>query len=223
MSDLDALLPRPLPRRRRRRLTLVVIAHDDGEVAALEVPQSRWRRARLVTLVGRSEAQLEDDLAALPAVHVVVDVRPSAGSGQRDTFERCFFLVAHRGAWVALRSTTRMPRHEPLPQLVGELQVSHPNRNLPRRWRQHVRASTGIRVTPDAVVIGKRRNHLLGLRSTEVPDLLRSREPGLRVAEIARLPGGTLDAHGLLHDHGADPRVRVPDALTYPEHVVRRY
>src|SRR5262245_39458097 len=107
MSDLDPLLPRPLPRRQRRRLILVVIAHDDGGVASLEVPQSRWQRARLVTLVGLSEERLEDELAALRNVHAVVDARPAAGSQQRDTFERCFFLVAHRGAWVALRSTGR--------------------------------------------------------------------------------------------------------------------
>jgi capsular polysaccharide biosynthesis protein len=222
MSNIERVLPRALPRRRRDG-TLVVIAGDAQEVAALELDKSHWKHAHRITLVGGTPATLHEELAALTAVHLVVDVRSASGSSQLDAFERCFFHLAPRGVWVALRSSRPVRRQEPLVDLAHQLQGPQPRRRLGRPWRYHLRAVSDVKVTHDLVVIGKRKRHLLRLREDQVPSLLQAREPDLRVTEIARLDAGTLDTTGRMHDYGVEPHVHVPDVLTYPAHVVRRY
>src|SRR5262245_19591410 len=221
-SDVHRLLPRVLPRKHLRR-TVVVVADDDAGVAGLDLAHSRYRRAHVVPVVGRSEAELHQELAALSAVHLVVDVRPSSGPSQRDAFELAFFHLAPRGAWVALRSTGGEPGPEPLVDLAGLFEGPKARKRVGKRWHEHLASATDVRVSPELVVIGKRKKHLLRLPEDQAPALLSTREPGLRVTEVARFQPGTLDTTGRTHDHGVEPFVHVPEVLSYPEHVVRRY
>jgi len=223
MSEIDRHLPRPLPRRWRRRLTLVVVARSEGEASRLDLSSSRWRDARTVRLVGRSQPELQRELAALRDVHLVVDLRPADGPEQREAFEHGFLHLAALGRWVALRSTGPLRGSEPLTDLARALQEPRPLLALGEPWREHVRSVSQVHVTRDLVVFGKRKKHLLRLREDDVPTLLVAREPAVRFTEIQRLPGGSLDTGGRVHDHGVEPRVRVPEVLAYPDHVVRRY
>ncbi len=222
MADVDRQLPQSLRRRRRRR-TVVVIAHDPRQVTRLQINKSRWERARVVPVIGRSSTDLHRELAALGRVALVVDVRGSSGSVQLTAFEQNFFHLPPHGAWVSLRSSGPVRRDEPMVDLAHRLADRPSPRELEKEWREHARSASDVRVTPDMVVVSKRRQHLLRLSEREAPGVLRSREPGLRVTQVARLEAGVLDTEGRMHDYGVVPDLRVPDVLPYPEHTVRRY
>ena len=222
MTDIDRELW-PRLRRRRGRRTVVVIAGDPREMTRLRIGESRWARARVVPLVGRSPAELQRDLTELGGVGLVIDARGSAGPQQLSAFEHCFFHLPPQGAWVSLRTTRPMRGSEPLVELAGRLADPVARREVEKPWREHRRSVAGIRVTRDLVVMRKRKRHLLRLREADVPGLLRAREPGLEVTEVARLDAGVLDTEGRMHDHGVVPGLLVPDAMPYPVHVVRRY
>ena len=222
MADIDRQLW-PRLRRRRARRTLVVIASDPREVARLSIAESRWARARVVPLIGRSPAQLQRELSGLSGVVVVVDARASTGQLQVGAFRQCFFHLPPQGAWVSLRTTRPLRGAEPLVALAERLADPVSRRAIEKPWREHRRSVAVVRVAPDLVVLRKRKRHLLRLREADVPTLLRAREPGLEVTEIARLAPGMLDTGGRMHDHGVVPGLQVPDAMPYPVHVVRRY
>ncbi len=222
MSDLDRVLP-PAVRSDRGRRIVVVLAGDQREVDALKIDRSPWARARVVPIVGRSVAQAHDELAALPAVGLVVDTRRSSDAVQLGTFERLFFHLDPKGAWVALRPSRRADTSEPLVERAEALADKPSRRRLRKSWRAQLAAVGEVRVTPRVVVIVKRRKHLLRLRDSEALLLLPSREPGLHTTEIARLEGGVLDNTGLVTEYGGSPEPHVPDLLPYPVHEVRRY
>ena len=222
MSDVDRELP-PALRSGRRDRTVVVLANEQREVDALKIDRSPWAKARVVPIVGRSTAETHDALAALPGVGLVVDARRSSDAVQLGTFERLFFHLDPKGAWVAFRPGRRAPAPEPLVKRARQMDDTQSRRRLQKTWREHVRAVGEVHVTPRMVVIGKRRRHLLRLRDSEALHLLPSREPGLRVTEIARLDAGVIDNGGLATEYGGSPEPRVPDLLPYPVHVVRRY
>lgn len=222
MSDVDRLLPSGLRRKRRKR-TLVVIADRRRQVTRLQIGRSRWGRSRLVTLVGRTTGELHDDLAALSQVRVVVDVRSSSGPQQLEAFERCFFHLGPGDAWLALRDVVRLGRREPLVDLAGLLQGSARPREVEPRWRTHARATAASQTTPRLVVMVKRRRHLLRMREQGLVELLRTREPRLRVRVVEELPGGSLDGGRLTTEYGGSPEPRVPGTLSYPALTVRHY
>jgi capsular polysaccharide biosynthesis protein len=223
MTDIDEALPRAFTRWRRPRLTLVVIADHERQVTRLSIDRSSWAPARLITLVGRTPAEVHEELSQLRVVHLVLDVRSATGPAQLDTLELSAFHLARRGAWVALRSVIPARGDEPLVQLATQLQGPQPRRVVASSWRPYVRSLAVVHITRTMVVLRKKKPHMLSLRHDQVPALLRSREPDLQVTEIARLPGGVVDTTGRRFDYGVEPRVRVPDVLPYPEHVVRRY
>ena len=222
MSDVDRQLPRAVRTDRRSR-TLVVLASSQRQVDALKIDRSPWAKARVVPIVGRSTAEAHDTLAALPGVGLVVDARRSSDAVRLGTFERLFFHLDPKGAWVALRPGRRAPTPEPLVKRAKALDDPKARRRLQKTWREHVRAVDDVRVTPRMVVLGKRRRHLLRMRDSDALHLLPSREPGLRVTEIARLDAGVIDNSGLATEYGGSPEPRVPDLLPYPVHEVRRY
>ena len=222
MADIDRQLPRSLRRRRRRR-TVVVIARDPRQVARLQLSHSRWGRARVVQVIGRSPTDVHRELAALGRVALVVDARGSTGPAQLSEFEQNFFHLPPRSAWVSVRTSRPTRRDEPLVDLAGRLADRSSRRALERSWREHARSVAQVRVTPGLVVMSKRRKHLLRLSEGEAPGVLRSREPGLRVTEVARLDAGVLDTEGRMHDYGVLPHLRTPAVLPYPVHTVRRY
>src|SRR3954454_7826102 len=119
MTDIDEALPRAFKRWRRPRLTLVVIADHERQVASLRIDRSSWAPARLVTLVRHTPAEVHQDLARLRAVHLVVDVRSATGPEQLDSLELSAFHLVRRGAWVTLRSAMPAGRDEPLVQLAA--------------------------------------------------------------------------------------------------------
>src|SRR3954447_2253253 len=223
MTDIDAALPRAFKRWRRPRLTLVVIADHERQVARLRIDRSSWAPARLVTPVGRTPPEVHQELAQLRAFHLVVDVRFATGPAQLDTLQQSAFHLARRGGWVSLRSILPARGDEPLVQLAGQLQGPQPRQVVESSWRPYVRSLAVVRISRTMVVLRKKKTHLLGLRQDQVPALLRSREPDLQVTEIARLPGGVVDTTGRRFDYGVEPRVRVPDVLPYPDHMIRRY
>ncbi len=106
MSDIDRELPSTV-RPGDRSGTVVVLANDRREVEALEIDRSPWAKARVVPIVGASEAETHAGLAAQSRVGLVVDTRRSAGDVQRNAFARQVFHLDPRGAWVALRPGRR--------------------------------------------------------------------------------------------------------------------
>ncbi len=223
MTDIDRQLP-PRLRRRPGRRTLVVVADDQRQVSRLAIGESRWARAHVVPVLGRSPDELHRELSALGnTLALVVDARASSGPAQLDSFEVCFFHLPPRGAWVALRTTRPGRRGEPLVDLARRLEGLESPRQAEERWREHARSVAGVRITPELLVVRKRKRHLLRLREEGAPALLRTREPGLGVTEIARLDGGVLDTTGWVHDYGATPHLEVPAVLRYPEHTAWRY
>jgi capsular polysaccharide biosynthesis protein len=222
MADIDRQLPRSLRRHRRRR-TVVVVARDPRQVARLQIGNSRWGRARVVPVIGGSSAQLHRELAALGRVALVVDARGSSGPVQLSEFEQNFFHLSPHSAWVSLRRSGPTGRGEPMVDLARRIADRSSRRELERSWREHARSVADVRVTPDMVVMSKRRKHLLRLSEAEAPGVLRSREPGLRVTQVARLDAGVLDTEGRMHDYGVEPDLKVPAVLPYPEHTVWRY
>jgi len=223
MSDVDRELP-SAARSGRQARTVVVLASDQREVDALRIDRSPWAKAPVVQIVGRSAAETHGVLAALSGVGLVVDTRrASSDAVQLGSFAGQFFHLDPRGAWVALRPARRAQTPEPLIELAEQLADPQSRSQLPESWHDHARAVGEVRVTPRMVVIGKRRRHLLRLRDSEALVLLPSREPGLRVTEIARLDGGVLDNRGLATEYGGAPDPQVPELLPYPAHAVRRY
>jgi capsular polysaccharide biosynthesis protein len=221
MSEIGRLLP---PRLRSGRIghSLVVIADHQRQVARLRLGESPWATGRVVPIVGPSEAELHEQLAELGDLAVVVDVRRSSGPAQLRAFERSFFHVGRGGAWVLLRAGWLPERREPAVVLARRLQDPRAAM-LGRRWREHARSTSFVRITPRAVVIGQGTRHLLRLRDHEALDLLPLRESRLRVTEIARLDAGEVDTDGLLHEYGGSPRPQVPRLVPFPMHHVRRY
>ncbi len=222
MADIDRELP-PGDGPVREDPTVVVIADRRHQVTRLRIGESPWSTARVVPLVGRSAAELHDELAALSHVGVVVDVR---GSQRRQvtTFEQNFFHLDSQDLWVALRVVPRLPGgRASLAALARELDDPEAHDRLGEPWLAHAGSVADVRVTPRLVVIAKSTRHLLRLRDHEALGLLSSREPGLRVTELARLDGGVVDTEGLMTDHDGAPEPRVPDMLRYPVHVTRRY
>jgi hypothetical protein len=222
MSDVDRELL-PALRSDRRSRTLVVLASDQREVDALKIGRSPWAKARVVPIVGRSAAETHETLTPLSGVDVVVDARRTTDAVRLGTFERLFFHLDPKGAWVALRPSRRASTPEPLVKRAKALGEPRSRRRLKKSWREHVRAVGEIRITQRMVVISKRRRHLLRLRDSDALHLLPSREPGLKVTEIARLDAGVIDNTGLATEYGGSPEPRVPDVLAYPVHEVRRY
>ena len=223
MTEIDAELRDPLTRHRRRR-TLVVIAESGHGVKRLELERSLWARSRIVTIVEISAAGVHDQLAALSAVDLVVDARSSSSAQQLEAFEQNFWHVDPHGAWVTLRTTRPLPWREPMVRLGREIQAARSGRGVRPEWRPHARSVSNVKVTRSLVVLTKRKQqHRLGVREAEASVVLRSREPRLRITEIRHLATGTLDATGLVHDHGAIPRLQVPEKLVYPEHSVWQY
>ena len=222
MADIDGQLP-PVVRSDPHRRTIVVIADSEGQLTGLDIDQSPWATSRVVALVGLSEAEMHARLAVLSDLRVVVDVRRSTGPAQLRTFERAFFHVDRKGAWVILRPGRVPGLREPAVRLARRLQDRQSHPELGRRWREHARSVTVVRVTPGLVVIGKGTRHLLKLRDHEALELLPDREPGLTVTEVARLEGAVVDLRGRVTDYGGAPEPRLPEALHAPELVVRRY
>ncbi len=218
MSALDLLLP-PHVRRSRGRRQVVVIADRRRQVTGLRISRSPWAGSPLVTILGRSAAQIHDDLAALSEVGLVLDVRSSEGGRQRAAFRKGFLHLAPRDVWVALREPGLARGSEPLVGLARRMRKEA----VGQRWESWSRAVRRVRVTPDVVLLVKQHRHLLLLREDALP-LLRSREPDLRVTELARLDAGVLEARIRTTDHGRRvPTLHVTDVLPYPVHTVRRY
>jgi len=222
MSDVDRLLPRRLRRKRGKRI-LIVIADHRRQVTRLQISRTRWRRAPLVTLVGRTTRELHEELAALNQARLVVDVRARSGRRQLDAFARCFFHLGPGDTWVALRELAPVRRREPLVDVARRLRGPEGRRGLEPQWRAHHRATAESRVTRRLVVVVKRGRHLLRLREKGLVELLRTREPRLRVSVVEELPGGLLRSGRLATEHGGSPEPRVPDTVSYPPHTVRRY
>src|SRR4051794_17580665 len=155
MTDIDRALPAG-PRRRRRRRTLVVIASDPRQVTRLRIAETRWRRARVVSLVGETRAGLHRELSRLSGVDVVVDARGSSGSQQVDAFRACFFHLVRGGAWVALRTPRAVRRREALVDLARRLAHAPRSRDVEETWHEHARATAGVRTTPEVLVVRKR-------------------------------------------------------------------
>ena len=221
MSDIDRVMPPTRSGARTR--TVVVLAGHQRDVDALKIDRSPWAEACVVPIVGQSEGDTHDALAALTGVQVVVDTRRSSEAVQLATFERQFFHLDPKGLWVALRPPRRAHTPEPLVVLAEELADPVSRRRLRKSWGDHVVAVGGVRVTPRMVVIGKRRRHLLRLHDSEALHLLASREPRLHATEIARLEGGVVDNRGLATEYGGSPEPHVAELLPYPVHEVRRY
>ena len=222
MTDVDGRLPPPARRRRARR-TVVVIADRPDQVERLQISESPWAEARVVTFVGRPASELHDELATLSEVGIVVDVRTSSGTGQLDAFRQGFLHLGPRGAWVALRAAGLPRGTEPLVRLARRLRKPGALQTLDKQWRPLARSVVRTRITPDLVVVVKKKQHLLRLREDGMLPLLRSREPGLRVTPVAELEAGALEVGHLFDDHGRPPVLQVPEVLPYPAHSVRRY
>ena len=223
MSALDARLP-PRVQRRRGRRTVVVIADRRSQVKQLQIERSPWAETRVVTIVGRSLSEMHDDLAALSEVGVVLDVRPSSGRQQLEAFQTGFFHLGPGDAWVALREPGLARGSEPLVRLARKLRKPDVRREPDQPWRPLARAVARVKVAPDLVMIVKKQKHLLRLREDGGLPLLRSREPGLRVTQLAQLDAGVLDVGHRTTDYGrVVPAPQVPDVLPFPVHTVRRY
>ncbi len=222
MSDVDRELP-AAARTGRRHRTVVVLAADEREVDALQITRSPWAKARLVPVVGLTAAQIHGALASLSVVGLVIDTRGSSDAAQWRTFERNFFHLSPKGAWVALRSAPSGSTSEPLVEWAQALTDPQSRRQVRKSRPDHVRAVDAVHITARMVVIGKRGRHLLRLRENEALHLLPSREPELHVTQIARLDGGVLDNRGLVTEYGGAPEPHVPEVLPYPDHEVRRY
>jgi capsular polysaccharide biosynthesis protein len=222
MSDLDPQLP-PHLRRHRDRRTVVVIADRRSQVKQLQIPRSAWAESPVVTVVGRSAAELHDVLAAQSEVGFVLDVRTSSGSRQREAFRKGFFHLGRRDIWVSLREPGLPRGSEPLVRLARRMRRPDVRREVGQPWRRFARAVARVKVTPDLVLIVKKQKHVLLLREDGALPLLRSREPGLRVTRLAQLDAGVLEVGDRTTDYGRLPTIQVPDVLPYPVHTVRRY
>jgi capsular polysaccharide biosynthesis protein len=222
MSDVDLQLP-PHLRRQAGRRTVVVVADRQSQVRTLEISRSPWAAARVVTVIDKPAAELHTELAALSDIGLVLDVRTSSGRRQLEAFQTGFFHLAPRDAWVALREPGLARGREPLVRLVRRLRKPRARRDMGRPWRPFARAVKRAKVTPDLIVVVKRQKHVLRLREDGATDLLRTREPDLRVSELARLEAGVLRVGQQPTDHGRLPVLQVPDVLPYPVHTVRRY
>ncbi|MFC7621930.1 glycosyltransferase family 61 protein [Microlunatus sp. GCM10028923] len=86
-------------------------------------------------------------------------------------------------------------------------------------------ASTAqVSISRDLLVIKKRRWHFLKLRDAETNRVLESREPNLRMRELASVKGGELVIGSKIVSH--ESTVPIPDlntTLTYPELHLRHY
>lgn len=222
MTEIGRLLPRGVVEERERG-SLVVIADHRRQVTRLRIEQSPWATTRVVLIVDGSDAEMYERLAVLGDIGVVVDVRRSTGPAQLRAFEQSFFHVGRRGVWVILRAGWLPGRREPAVVLARTLQDGGPNRGLARRWREHARSASSVRVTPRLVVIRQGTRHLLRLRDDQALDLLPLREPDLRVTEIATLEAGAVDTDGLMHEYGGSPEPHLSRVLPFPVHHVRRY
>jgi capsular polysaccharide biosynthesis protein len=203
----------------------VVIARSRKRIAGLRLHQYAPAGVRVIELVGRRVRDLHDELSRYAGSGMtVVDARPSFGWGQLRAFRLCFLHLNEGDVWVALRSQ-RVPEGDPerLVKLAGRMLSAARPGKLPRRWREYGRSTRRVRITSRLVVLEKARPHLLKVRDVGATELLTLREPGLRVSEIASLPGGTLKPSGTMTNYEGAPQPLFPTELVYPEARLRRY
>ena len=201
----------------RRPPRVAVIARRPERLAELGADVLAADGVEVLPLVGLDLDAMHDVLSAYSGRGlVVVDARPSNGRLQVRAFQRLFFHLVEGDAWVALRSRGASGAEEPLVDLARVAPDDHD--------REPFSSIGRVRVTEREVVLEKSRPHLLKLRDRGATELLRAREPRLRVSELATLPAGTLVPGGSITDHPAAPATGAfPTELPYPEAHLRRY
>lgn len=88
-----------------------------------------------------------------------------------------------------------------------------------------LRASTAaMAVSRSAIAIRKQQRHYLKLRDDEAEAVLATREPALRVRELASMPAGVLTNHGTTTSHTAGVDITaLAQTLPYPALHLRHY
>jgi capsular polysaccharide biosynthesis protein len=181
---------------------VVVLAREGRGDGLVEAVQRVYGRSTQVVVLPHPDlAEVAAEMSRLHRVALVVDLRPSQGPGQLLRWTELSPFLVQGGTWIAARSKGRGddPRRE---RLVERLGVST---DEPVVWTQPDRWS--VKAAPDAAA----------------DEILRSREPQLRVERLAERAGGELAPHTVVHHGDAPPTTGVPAPVRYPAAVLRRY
>lgn len=181
---------------------------------------ARWHRADTIAL-------RDWQVRMLGAADVVIDVVPHDAAAQVENWRRLFLHLRPRGSYLADTSALPAGAFDPawadlLAMIVGGATEREPR--PPVLERESNACAVGIAVSRDAVVIRKRRRHLVKIPHTTVDRMLIGREPDVRLTTLATLPRGTLRSRAVTTSHGAAVEITGLDtSLPYPDLRLRHY
>lgn len=197
-------------------------------ISASSAPEWLLNDARAVHLVGESPREIHGHLKLLGPVDVMIDLTARDLAAQIDTWRRLMFHLRPGGAYVIDQSTTtgnafgRTAGDWLAKLLAAEELESSPG--APRRNSETIRAIGGVTLTRDLVLVTKREHHLLKLNDAETNRVLASREPGVRVEEMATKPGGMSPYGARMFSHfSAVDLVWPASPMRYPPLHLRHY
>ncbi|NYE75528.1 glycosyltransferase family 61 protein [Microlunatus parietis] len=166
-------------------------------------------------------------LKPIGPVDVLIDLLPVDDATHLLTWQRLFLHLRPGGLWlVDRRGQGQSAFTAAFASWVQTMVAAGGTEDVGANARDlELGASTAqVSISRDLLVIKKRRWHFLKLRDAETNRVLESREPNLRMRELAGVKGGELIIGSKIISH--ESTVPIPDlntTLTYPELHLRHY
>jgi capsular polysaccharide biosynthesis protein len=165
-----------------------------------------------------------EQLVPVGPVDVLLDLRSGPDVDHAAAWRRLFFHVRAGGAYVIGRAGDPGFGSSTRAWAAAVLDAGDLAAKAGFGAREYAAATASVLLTPDAVIFRKQVPHLLKLRDAQTNRILPTREPALRMTELATLPAGAFPSRARVTMHEAAVAVEpMPARISYPELHLRHF
>ncbi len=236
--------------RKRPHRVVVILAHDSQRlalepwlrhfardrvhvVAAAEAPEWELAEHGATFLEAATLTKVGQRIKALGPLDVIVtllpaELLPEPAADDLELWARLFRFLRPHGSYVLdRRPVSAHARPHTLASWMRVLVAAESPEDLAElgpRDAELARSTRSVAVSRDLIVVTKRLKHYVKVREAAVHSVLPTREPRLRVTELASQRAGRLVAPGTVTSYDAGrPVEHLDDVIDHPSLALRRY